>query len=170
MKQAKLLEFIKQWKSIERRQKDLDYERSSWCAAVRGEFPIGSKGDKQFGEWLSVELGIAPDHQEECRARAAAFSIVPDEQQWQSLGGYVQIRKLIPLDKTERVAVIGAVTASGYRISTVVRQRESKDVTHHATPDIVVFAEFIESLDGVPDELRELARKYVRARALKVAA
>jgi len=169
MKQSKMLEFLKQWKSIERRQKDLDYEVSQWAAAVRAEFPGGKAGDKQFSGWLSLELGIPAERQGELLERATSFQIVPDPQQWQALGGYVQIRKLVPLDRTERVAVIGAAKASGYRISTIVRQRESREVTHRALPDVVLLAEFVESLGDVPDEIRELARKYVRAMALKVA-
>jgi hypothetical protein len=169
MKQAKLLEFVKQWKSIERRRKDLDYDECRWCADVRAEFPTGTAGDKRFREWLSLEIGISVERQDECVTRAASFSIVPDPQQWHELGGYLQIRKLVPLDKAERVAVIGAAKASGYRITTIVRQRESKEVIRRDVPDIVLLAEFIESLDRVPEELRDLARKYVRAKALHVA-
>lgn len=169
MKQSKMLEFLKQWKSIECRRKDLDYEECQWCAAVRAEFPSGTAGDKAFSKWLSFELGLPEDRSDECLLRAESFVIVPDPKQWQVLGGYVQIRKLVPLDKTERVAVIGAATATGYRIATVVRQRESRSVSHHGVADVVRFAEFIESLDDVPEDLREAARKYVRAKALKVA-
>lgn len=169
MKQSKMLEFLKQWKSIERRRKDLDYEMSQWAATVRAEFGGGKAGDKQFREWLSIELGIPSERQGELLDRASAFAIVPDQQKWDALGRYEQIRHLVPLDKSERVAIIGAATASGYRITTIVRQRQSKEVTHRALPDVVLLAEFVESLGNVPDEIRELARKYVRAMALKVA-
>jgi len=169
MKQSKLLEFIRQWKSIERRQKDLDYERSRWCHDVRAEFGSGPSGDKLFCEWLAIELSLPPDRGAECLSRAEAFKIAPDSRTWDLLGGYRQIGKLVPLDKRERVAVIGAVQASGYRIETVLRQRNSKPVVSAGTPDIVLLAEFVESLDNVPEQLREIARHYVRARALKVA-
>lgn len=170
MTQAKLLEYLKQWKSLEVRTKELDFERSKWCATLRAEFPTGVDGDKGFRDWLSLELALPVERQDECLTRAQAHAIVSDAQQWNSLGGFVQIRRLVPLDKRERVAVIGAVTATGYRISTVIRQRESKDVTPHQTPDIVLLAEFIESLgESAPEELREVARKYIRAKALKVA-
>jgi hypothetical protein len=169
VKQAKLLEFIKRWKELELRQKELDYERSRWCADLRAEFPVGKAGDRAFCEWLSLELGIPAERQEECLSRAAAFAIVPDKQEWESLGQFTQIRKLIPLDRRERVAVIGAAKSTGYRIGTVVRQRESKDTTHHPPPDIVLLAEGIEAWGDAPDELRQIARKYIRAKALKVA-
>jgi hypothetical protein len=170
VKQGKLLEFIKQWKAIERRRKDLDYDEARWCHDLRSEFPGGTSGDKAFGEWLSLELGLPEERRRECLSRAAAFAILPDQHGWEQQGGYRQIRFLIPLDKRERVAVLGAAKASGYRISTVMRQRESRPIEHAPTPDIVLLAEFIEQLDGVPDELREVARRYVRAKALKVAA
>ncbi len=165
-----MLEFLKQWRSLEHRRKNLDFEMSRWCAAVRAEFASGAAGDKAFGHWLATEIGIPVERQEECRMRADAFAIIPDHQEWDALGGFVQIRKLIPLDKRERVAVIGAAKASGYRIATVVRQRESRQVMPHQTPAVVLFAEFIESLEAdiVPEELRELARSYIRARALNV--
>lgn len=170
MKQSRLLEFITQWKSIEKRRKDLDYEECRWCAALRAEFPNGKAGDNGFAKWLSVELGLPPERREECLSRARSHTIVPDRQQWEALGGYVQIRKLEPLDKRERVAVIGAVMATGYRIATVVRQRESKAVAPQRTPDVVVLAEFVEQLDAAPDDVREVARRHVRAKALRVVA
>lgn len=169
MTQAKLLDFIKQWKALERRRDELDFDLCEWCARLRGEFVDGEEGDRKFMDWLSLELGIAVERREECLVRSKAHAIVADAEQWRSLGGFVQIRRLIPLDKRERVAVIGAAKTTGYRISTVIRQRESKDVTHRKPPDIVLLAEFIESLDDAPDELKEIARKYIRAKALKVA-
>jgi len=115
MKPSKMLEFIKQWKSIERRRKDLDYEECRLCSEMRAEFPGGAAGGKRFSEWLDLELGIPRERQEECLERAASFAIIPDEQQWLALGGYVQIRRLIPLDRAERVAVIGG--GEGERLS-----------------------------------------------------
>lgn len=169
MKPSRMLELLKQWKSIQSRRKELDYDESRWCAELRSEFPSGQVGDRAFTKWLATEIDLPAERSAECLNRAAAFAIVGDQSEWNDLGGYVQIGKLVPLDKRERVAVIGAAKASGYRISTVIRQRESKSVMHHATPDIVVMAEFIESLPDAPDELRNMARKYIRAKALKVA-
>lgn len=168
MKQSKMLEFIRQWKGLERRQKDLDFERSRWCAELRAEFLSGDAGDKAFVKWLEVELGLPTERQEELLDRAAAFAVVPDPQQWRELGGFVQTKKLVPLDKKEQVAVIGAAKATGYRISTIVRQRESRPTVSHV-PDVVLLAEFVEQLPDAPEDLRTLARKYIRARALKVA-
>ncbi len=173
MKPSQLLEFVKRWKALERQQHDIDCERARWCSDLRAEFSNGSAGDEQFCKWLSVEIGLTFEQQQDCLARAKAFSIIPDQQQWRELGGFVQVRKLIPLDKKERVAVIGAAKQTGYRISTVVRQREAKALTPNAepprTPDIVLLAEFVESIDDVPEEVREVARRHIRARSLKVA-
>jgi hypothetical protein len=169
MKQSKMLELIKTWKAIERRGKDLDFDLSKWCADLRGEFLAGVTGDHACSQWLDTELAVAAGRKEEILARAAAFALVSDASQWDALGGFAQIRHLVPLEKRERVAVLGAAKASSYRITTVLRQRQSKPTVHGAPPDIVQLAEYVEQLDEVPDSIREVARRHVRAKALKVA-
>lgn len=170
MKQAKMLELIKAWKGLERRGKDLDFELSKWCAELRAEFPAGSAGDRACSQWIDTEIAVASGRKEEYLTRAAAFVIVPDAAQYDALGGFAQIRHLIPLDKRERVAVLGAAKASSYRIQTIIRNRESKPAEPPRPSDVQILAEFVEQLDHVPDSVREVARRHVRARAIKLAA
>jgi hypothetical protein len=174
MKQAKMLELIKQWKALERRGKDLDFEMSRWCADLRAEFPAGAGGDRMCSQWLDTELAMAPGKKEEILARAAAFAFVSDAAQWDALGGFAQIRHLLPLPKPERVAVLGAAKTSGYRIGTIIRGRQAKleaqQLPQRPPSDVQILAEFIEQLGSVPDEIREVARRHVRAKALNVAA
>lgn len=169
MNNATMLEFIKEWRSLERDRKDLDYKESNWCDRLRSQFPDDTSGDRAFAQWLSVELGLSDARYEELLSKAKAFALVSDRDRWDVLGGYMQIRLLIPLDAKERVAVMGAAISSGYRISTVIRQRQSRPEFPSRTPDIVLLAEFIEQLPDAPDGLREIARRYIRANALKVA-
>lgn len=170
MKQSKMLELIKAWKALERRGKDLDFELSKWSAETRGEFPQGATGDRACSQWLETELALPPGKREDLLARARAYAIVSDQAQWDAQGGFVQIRHLIPLSKPERVAVLGAAKASSYRISTIIRNRESRPVSEPRPSDVQLLAEWVESRDDAPDDLREIARRHVRARALKVVA
>ena len=128
----------------------------------------GDVGDKAFRNWLSVELDLPLERREECLSRAKTFSILSNPSKWEEFGGYRQLRHVVSLNKRERAAVLGTAKASGYRISTVVRQRSSEERRSVPLPpsDVVLLAEFIESLDRVPENIREIARRHVRAKNL----
>lgn len=170
MKPSRMLELIKEWKALERRDRDLDFDLSKWSAALRSEFAPGPSGDKACAQWLDVELALPASKKEEVMARAAAFAVVPDATQWNSLGGFVQVRHLMPLDKRERVAVLEAAKTSGYRITTIIRNRQSPTAAVSRPSDVQVLAEFVEQLAEVPSHIREVARRNVRAKALRVVA
>jgi hypothetical protein len=123
-------------------------------------------------------MGAPSGTRDEYLDRAAAFRAVPDAVQWDALGGFVQIRHLIPLEKRERVAVLGAAKESGYPISTIVRNRESKPAAPRPPDDVQVLAEYVEQLEEalaqvgklapatrkriLPDTIRQIARRHVR--------
>lgn len=164
MNPNKNLQFLKRWRDLEVRQKDLDIEKARWCADLRGEYPDGSAGDHQFLDWLEVELGISASLGEELLDRARAAKIVPDKTTWDRVGGYKNVRLLIPLKPRDRVAVLEATKVESKAIRTVLRDRDlaAKPAAPAAKPDVVTLAEYVASIPGVPYAVRAIALKYVK--------
>jgi hypothetical protein len=124
MSPEKSLEYIKRWKGLECRRQQLDYDVSRWCNDVRSEFQMGAEGDAKFRNWIDVELALSETRKAEIVLRVAAFSALPDRAQYESLGGFSHVKKLIPLNKRDRVSVIGEARASGKLIGGVIRARD----------------------------------------------
>ena len=165
MKQDKLLELIARWRELQTAQRDLDAERSRWCQDLRAEFPAGDVGDRAFAKWLDVELGIAAGPAGELLDRARAAAIVPDAKTWSAIGGFRGARHLIGLSKKDQVAVVDQAKAEARAISSVIRERGlgPERPARPNVPDVVVLAEYVVSLDGVPKRVREIAERYARS-------
>lgn len=145
MNNARMIDFVKRWRSIERRQKDLDFERSAWARDLRAE----CESDRDFVEWCQREAGMSEPVARELLARVAAASIVTDAKTWDTLGGFAQVRSLAALPtKRAKVDAIEAAKSTGLRLSTIVRRSvpspdiaPTKAIT--AKEDAAVLAKFI---------------------------
>lgn len=124
MKNDKMIQFVKRWRDLERRQKDLDFERSVFARDLRAEFEPGRLGDDEFVNWCVVELGLtAAQARSEFLPRAQAAIAVPDVGTWNQLGGFRQTRHLVGLTKKQQVDVVQAAKVSNKVITTVRRER-----------------------------------------------
>lgn len=123
MNNDKMIQFVKRWLDIERRQKDLDFERSKLSRDIRCEFPSGERGDEQFSNWCVNELGLTSWAAKELLTRAVAATVVPDERTWKMIGGFRAIRPLQDLTKTQQVTVLEAAKTSGRAPINIMRER-----------------------------------------------
>lgn len=123
MTNDKMIAFVKRWQEIERQQKDLDFSRSKLARDIRNEFDKGDRGDDQFVNWCTVELGITAWQAKELLTRAVAATVVPDERTWKMIGGYRAIRPLQDLARRDQVAVLESAKSSGRAPINIMRER-----------------------------------------------
>lgn len=123
MNNDKMIRFVKRWREIEQRQRDLDFERSKLARDIRDEFDKGDRGDDLFVNWCTVELGITAFAAKELLTRATAVTVVPDERTWKMIGGYRAIRPLQDLPKRHQVDVLEAAKSSGRAPINIMRER-----------------------------------------------
>lgn len=161
MNNDKMIRFIKQWRALESQRRKLDFERSRWCREVRAEFAKGDVGDRAFVNWLAVELGIASTMGAEMLERALASQTVPDETTWDRVGGFSNVRALAQLPQRDKVTVLEAAKAAAKTVKTVMRERGLVSTKSVAKPDVVLLAEFIIGLNGVPPNIMRVVEKYV---------
>ncbi len=166
MNNDKMIRFIKRWRKLETQRRKLDLERSQWCREVRDEFPRGDVGDKVFVNWLVVELGITAALGAELLERAVAHRTVSDSATWDHVGGFSNIRALAPLTQRDKVAVLKAARADAKTVKTILRERGLVASTPKmAKPDVVLLAEYIAALDGVPRDIADIVYKYTARKA-----
>jgi hypothetical protein len=163
MNRDKSFEYVKQWRELERRQKELDFEQSQWARRLRGEFAKGEVGDEHFTGWCVTELDIAKSKIAELLLRATAAAIVSDPATWKRVGGYATIKHLDEFSRRDQVAVLEAVKATGKAIRTVVEERGLREPVkrHDARKDAAVLAVFVRgNCRDVPPYIKAIVARY----------
>jgi hypothetical protein len=122
MHSAKLVHFVERWRDLERRRKDLDFDRAQFARELRAEF--GS--DREFGNWCRTELSLQEPQIRDLLVLATAAKTVPDLAVWKRIGGSKEIRKVAALPtKREQVAAIETAKSTGQSIGSIVRARQA---------------------------------------------
>ncbi len=168
MHNDKMIQFVKRWRDLDKRQADIDHERSTLCREIRSQFDSGPTGDDKFLDWCALELGLPLGPAQDALSRAAASKVVPDSATWKKLGGFRQIRHVAAIsDKRQQVAVLEAAKASGKAISTIIRER-SGDSPERINPraDAEALAAYVEGLAAaitalnVPKHITAIVERY----------
>lgn len=159
-------DLIKRWRDLDRKAKDLDFQRSLWAQEARAGWPNTDNGTDAFLTWCTDIVGMSADVAREMCARADAAKIVPDESTWKRVGGFYQISKLSEIESPkERVAVLEAAKATGRSIQSIGRERgalKPKFERSNAYKDAFALAEFLASCGvAIPPRLAAVVRRYV---------
>lgn len=172
MHNDKMIQYVKRWADIQKRQADLDYEMSVLAKDIRGEFRSGEVGDQQFIGWCGLELGMLPNQAQDLLARAQAVAIVPDAKQWKRLGGHRALRHVVSLPKEDQKPVIMMALGTGGSVQSILRERGliAPKQTPDYRSDAERLAEYVASLPDAPKYVRDIAARYVKARPSKRAA
>lgn len=125
MNATKTHEHVQKWRDLERRSRDVDFERSRWCRDVRGEFGPGFDGDREFLTWLRVSVMVEGDIARELLNRAQLAKLADDARAWTDLGGYRGLRPLLSVSASERGVIVAAALLENKAVRTVVREREA---------------------------------------------
>ena len=123
MNKDKTFQFQQRWVELEKKQANLDFERSVLAKDIRAEFPAGELGDQAFINWCDIELNLPAAGAKELLTRATAVQIVPDAKTWNQVGGYRSIRHLQDLPKREQVNVLESAKSTGRAILNIVKER-----------------------------------------------
>jgi hypothetical protein len=180
---SKMIQFVKRWRELESKAKDLDYQRSVLARDIRAEFPKGSDGDEAFTKWCEVELGLFVAAACELLTRARAIEVCADESTYARVGGFKAVRHVITLNKREQVAVLEAAKSQHKNVRTIVRERETaraanlpantniKPVLRFSTfEDAKALAAFVDKhCKDMPSHIRAIVGRYVES-AKKTAA
>ncbi len=164
-----MFKYVKRWQELERKQKDLDYERSVFAKELRAEF--GNNGDARFVKWCKDELGLTEVGANELLLRATMVKTVGDEKTWKNLGGFRAIRAVEVLPREKRVHVIEAAKTTGKSVATLVRENCGVPQTtrERVSPisDAEVLAKFITSHHDesrLPPAVRTIVARYAPLR------
>jgi len=163
MHNDKLIIFLKRWREIEARQIDLDYAKSVLARDIRGEFTDGVSGDQAFVNWCGLELGMSVGKAQDLLSRAKMSKRVPDQNQWNRLGGFKGIRPVESLPEPEQRKVITQALGAKSTIESVLRGRglipnEPKKPDHKS--DIEILANYVLKQKRVPRSVRVIAERY----------
>jgi hypothetical protein len=119
--------FIKRWRALEKQQADLDFARSLWAKELRACFNKGQAGDSKFLRWCQDFLGSDITFQAgELLKRATLVQTIDKPEDWNRLGGFREIRKVLdlPTEKDRSAVLQAASKPGGYRIATLVRNHQ----------------------------------------------
>lgn len=176
MNNAKMIQFVKRWRALEKEQSSLDYRKGEWAKDVRNE--CGS--DEKFIKWCETEIGLTELQSRKLIERIAVLRLVPDEATHTRLGGHKKIAPVLSLPtQRERVSVIEAAKAECKAIVTVVNERRRvalgipEPERRSPLTDATRLAAFILARiepSKIPPDLNEVIRRYVAATDAKKAA
>lgn len=155
--------FIKRWNDLERAGRELDFARSEWARDLRSKWGNGERGDEEFVKWCEVEIGLAITGAHELLDRALAAKIVPDRKTWDRVGGFQQVRQLVPLAPSDRVSVLEAAKSTHRNVRSVLKERGLVERQERANPfrDAQTLAEYIVSLGiDVPRNVSSVINRY----------
>jgi len=168
MNATALHKLIERWRDLEKRRKDLDYDRAVWARDLRAA--VGS--DRAFLEWCSMEILLNEAAAKDLLVLANAAKVVPDATVWKRVGGSREIRAVTPLAKSDQVFVIEKAKSTGKAIRSIVREMTgtpapSAPRTSPST-DAQALAHFV--MDVVPQGRLTPAIRAVLARYVKLPA
>lgn len=175
MNAEKLINYVKRFRNLEARKKDLEHDYNVLCREVRSEYPDGARGDAMFDKFLETEFQLGAYERREFLLRAVTANVVPDKETLKRIGGFRSVVHVIALSKKEQIEVLKTVTSSNKSIVTVMRERG-----HYATPkkgpsDAEVLAQFVvDRCRNLPDNIREIVERQLKGvkkvSTLKIAA
>lgn len=174
MDSGKMVRFIERWRDLEKRQKDLDYERSVFARDLRAALP----SDAAFTKWCVAEIGLAEPAAQDLLLRAIAAKVVPDVTVWKRVGGFREIRAVAALPRREQVNVLETAKFTGQSIRSIVRGLQNKGdepvELRRASPsaDAQTLAHFV--MEHVPQgrltpKIKAVLARYVRVDAARAA-
>lgn len=166
MNNDKMIQYVKRWQQLERKSKELDYERSVFAKELRSEFG----NDAQFIKWCADELGLTATRSSDLLLRATAAKAVPDASTWSRIGGFREIGALAAVpDRKTQIHIIESAKSTGKGIRTLIRE----NVTHEPPPPRTTPARDAEELarfivqnvpeDRLTENIRAVVARYVRA-------
>lgn len=172
MHNDKMIQYVKRWRDLQKRQADLDFEVSVLARDIRSEFKAGEVGDQQFLGWCGLELGMLPRQAKELLARGKAVSIVANARQWKRLGGSSVLKRVIEFPEPERRPIIQQALGSGGDLRAVLRDRGVAPLRQPPSykTDAEQLAEYVASLPSAPKHIRDIVSKYVTSSKTKRAA
>lgn len=177
MTKDKIFAFRQRWRELERRRKDLDFDKGVFARELRDEFVPGDDGDAKFIAWCDFELGLGKMHAHELLDRARAAKAVPDEKTFKTIGGFNSIRRALDLPKHERVIAIEAAKAQSKKLSTVLRERNLAGETPRRPAAVEPHIQELRLLSSylaatgltLPPEVRRVVERYAMPRLKAVA-
>ncbi len=127
-----MIKFVKQWRDISRRQRDLDYDRTQFAKELRSHF----KSDDNFVKWCVEELPDMTDGQARGMLKLVpVLDVVKDVDTWHRLGGVKPIRRLVEtVPVKERRAVIAKADGKGKALTTVLTERSREQEAQRVIP------------------------------------
>jgi hypothetical protein len=167
MKSEKTMEFVKRWQVIQRKSKDLDWEKTSFAKDLRSQFET----DKALIKWCDTELGMAEHVAQELILRANAADVVKDAATWQSVGGFTSVRQLVGLTKQQQVHVVQGAMLQNKPIRSVMREQGLLPEPAHQRSDAEILAEFVATLSvKIPANVQKIINKYIVVKSRAAAA
>lgn len=164
MKPDKTIEFVKRWQQIQRKTKELDWEKTQFARDLRAQFDT----DKQLIHWCSIELGLAEGIARELLVRAVASQVVRDEATWKSVGGFTSVRQVAELPKKQQIHVIQSAASQNKSVRSVMREQGLIPEPVYRKTDAEILASFVAGLPGtvkIPPEVRVVLNKYIVAQS-----
>lgn len=166
----RLFALYKRWCALERRAKDLDFERSVWARDALAEFDA----DDQFRNWCADELMISASQIDVLLNRAAVATVVAEASTWRRLGGFAQLQSLLAIPAAERTRLVESAEGDGRTIRALVCQHmaergETPPPRANSLIDVRVLAAFIrERLNDneMPPNVATIVQRYSKTTAL----
>jgi hypothetical protein len=162
MKPDKNSQFVKRWQVIQRKTKELDWEKTQFAKDLRAQFDT----DKQVIKWCEGELGMAAHVAQELILRSNAANVVKDAAQWQSVGGFSSVRQLVGLEKKQQVHVVQSAVLQNKSIRSVMRDQGLVAEPVNQKTDAEILAEFVAGMNiKLPPNIQKILNKYVVAKS-----
>lgn len=157
-------DLVKEWQSLERREKDLAFEKQQFCRKVRGRFAAGVSGDRNFKDWCIVNLKMNEQEASLMLTAAIAGAVFKNADEAKAAGGFTALSLLYDLDPSEQESVMRIAKSQEEKIGTIWRRRHANR-TESRTPtlDARRLSEHYSKNDpSPPKHIREIMARYVR--------
>lgn len=175
MSTDKIKNFMKRWRDLQDRRKQLDFEVAILARDMRAEFEDGEKGDRDYIAWLRRELGLTSPHAKAMLDRARMVARIVDAKLWTSLGGFAQIRALDDLAPAQASEVLELARSTGKTVRAAMRDiatpvERPPSICADAREDARELAQFISfTAKEIPPGIAALVERYTARRRRRAA-
>ena len=80
-------ELIKEWQALERRSRDIEFDRLAFCKKLRQRFGAGPSGDRHFKDWCVAKLKQTEPQADLMLTRSIAGGVFSDSSEFRAVGG-----------------------------------------------------------------------------------
>lgn len=155
---------IKEWKDLNHRGRDLEFEKARWCRKLRKRFRAGYNGDQDFRNWCALELSASADEALLMQSMAIAGFAFGDSVEYAAAGGERALECLVLCSPSEQESIMRTAKEQALSMRTVWAQRnkEPKKPMRSPVQDARRLAEYlIKSGRSLPAPVREIVARYV---------